>query len=84
MVEGSLKMFYKCFYNYQLCYSGKRKTDRERLAESLQIAHFEIYQREEVPVKWGTFADPWGNRIFFEHLDEAEKAEKLNRFSRDK
>lgn len=61
------------------------EAERERLAESLQIAHFEIYQREEVPVKWGTFADPWGNRIgFFEYLDEAEKAEKLKRFSRDK
>lgn len=57
------------------------EAERERLAASLHIAHFEIYQREEVPVKWGTFADPWGNRIgFFEYLDEAEKAEKLRRF----
>lgn len=50
------------------------------MIHELQVEPFEVYQREEVPVKWGTFADPWGNRIgFFEYLDEAEKAEKLKR-----
>lgn len=54
------------------------EAERERLVRELHIDFFEIYQREEVPVKWGTFADPWGNRIgMFEYLDEEEKAQKI-------
>ena len=47
--------------------------ERERLMKELKIAHFEICERDEVPVKWGTFHDPWGNQIgFFEYVDENE------------
>ncbi len=54
------------------------EAERERLMNELHVEWFEIHQREEVPVKWATFEDPWGNRIgFFEYLDEGEKAEKV-------
>ncbi|MGV3466371.1 MAG: VOC family protein [Heyndrickxia sp.] len=44
---------------------------RDKLIMELGIEEFEIYQREEVPVKWGTFCDPWGNRIgLFEYIDK--------------
>lgn len=47
--------------------------ERERLVQELKVERFEIYSRDEVPVKWATFADPWGNRIgLFEYVDEAE------------
>lgn len=46
---------------------------REKLIRELHIEKFEIYQREEVPVKWGTFSDPWGNRIgLFEYINKEE------------
>ncbi|PEB50507.1 ornithine monooxygenase [Bacillus pseudomycoides] len=52
--------------------------ERERLKEELGIENFEIYTRIEVPVKWGTFADPWGNRLgFFEYLDQNEQNERI-------
>lgn len=48
--------------------------ERSRIVKELKIEPFEIFSREEVPVKWGTFSDPWGNRIgFFEYKDEVEK-----------
>jgi hypothetical protein len=41
---------------------------------------FEVYSREEVPVKWGSFSDPWGNRLgFFEYLDKTEEEKTINR-----
>lgn len=52
--------------------------ERERLVRELNIDQFEIYSREEVPVKWGTFTDPWGNRLgFFEHLNKTEEEELI-------
>ncbi|WIV21278.1 VOC family protein [Paenibacillus polygoni] len=45
--------------------------ERSRLKSELHMDHFEIYAREEVPAKWATFADPWGNRLgFFENINE--------------
>lgn len=59
------------------------EAEKERLINELQIEPFEIFQREEVPVKWGTFADPWGNRLgLFEYLDAAEKEEKQKRLAK--
>ncbi|MFC4559770.1 VOC family protein [Virgibacillus kekensis] len=53
--------------------------ERERLVRELNIDMFEIYSRDEVPVKWGTFADPWGNRIgFFEYLDKVAEKERIS------
>lgn len=47
------------------------------LAE-LKIDSFEIHSRPEVPVKWGTITDPWGNRLgFFEYLDKREEQERI-------
>ncbi|GKS13001.1 glyoxalase [Paenibacillus chitinolyticus] len=54
------------------------EVERLRLSEALGTELFEIRTREEIPVKWATFADPWGNAIgFFEYLDETEKQEKI-------
>lgn len=45
--------------------------ERSRLMSELYMDHFEICSREEVPAKWATFADPWGNRLgFFENNNE--------------
>lgn len=52
--------------------------ERNRLIEELKIERFEIHSRPEVPVKWGTFTDPWGNRLgFFEYLDKGEEQERI-------
>jgi hypothetical protein len=52
--------------------------ERERLMDVFQIEEFEIHEREEVPVRWATFSDPWGNRLgLFEYKSEKEKAEKI-------
>jgi hypothetical protein len=52
--------------------------ERDRLVKELDVDDFEIYSREEVPVKWGTFTDPWGNRLgFFEYLDKTEENDRI-------
>ena len=44
----------------------------------LEIEDVEIFSREEVPVKWCTFSDPWGNLIgFFEYFDKAEEEKRI-------
>lgn len=54
--------------------------ERNRMVNELNVETFEILSREEVPVKWATFADPCGNRIgLFEYINEDEKNERLNR-----
>jgi hypothetical protein len=54
------------------------EAERERLFMELKIEKFEIYSREEVPVKWGTFTDPWGNRLgFFEYLNKVKEVERI-------
>ncbi|WP_070119784.1 VOC family protein [Bacillus marinisedimentorum] len=51
---------------------------KERVMNELNVADFEVHSREEVPVKWGTFSDPWGNRLgFFEYHDKTEEAERI-------
>ncbi|MCM3710374.1 VOC family protein [Sporosarcina luteola] len=48
--------------------------ERNRIQEELGVKRFELHSREEVPVKWGTFTDPWGNQLgFFEYKNEEEK-----------
>ena len=45
--------------------------ERQRIIDELHIDSFEIYSREEVPVRWATFTDPWGNQVgFFENMKE--------------
>ena len=54
------------------------EAERERLIKELTIDRFVIHFRPEVPVKWGTFTDPWGNRLgFFEYLDKNEEQERI-------
>ncbi|MGE8205080.1 VOC family protein [Heyndrickxia sp. NPDC080065] len=54
------------------------EAERDRLIKELKIDCFEIYSRKEVPVKWGTFTDPWGNRLgLFEYLSEDEREERI-------
>jgi len=46
---------------------------QDKLITELGIEKFDIYQRQEVPVKWGTFSDPWGNKIgLFEYINKEE------------
>lgn len=50
-----------------------------RLMNELGVEDFEVYSRAEVPVKWCTFSDPWGNGIgLFEYLDKEEEAKRLD------
>ncbi|GGB63753.1 VOC family protein [Fictibacillus barbaricus] len=52
--------------------------ERRRLVDHLNVEPFEIFEREEVPVRWATFSDPWGNRLgLFEYKDEEAAKEKL-------
>lgn len=52
--------------------------ERDRLAQHLKTESFTIHTRDEVPVKWGTFTDPWGNRIgLFEYLNKDEERERI-------
>src|SRR5690606_21933299 len=54
------------------------EAERDRLIEELKIDGFDILSRPEVPVKWGTFTDPWGNRLgFFEYVDKGEELEPI-------
>jgi hypothetical protein len=54
--------------------------ERERVMNELKVGDFEIFSRKEVPVKWATFTDPWGNKIgFFEYIEVQEKQAKINR-----
>lgn len=52
--------------------------ERARLVKELGIDEFEIYSREEVSAKWGTFTDSWGNRLgLYEYLDKKEENERI-------
>ncbi|MRG87172.1 VOC family protein [Salinibacillus xinjiangensis] len=52
--------------------------ERERLVRELGIDPFDIYSREEVPVRWGTCTDPWGNRLgFFEYINKTEEKNRI-------
>ncbi|QOR67898.1 VOC family protein [Cytobacillus suaedae] len=56
--------------------------ERDRLVSELGIERFEINGRKEVPVKWATFSDPWGNMIgFFEYVNREEMEEKISRLN---
>ena len=56
------------------------EAERDRMIKELNIEPFEIYSRKEVPVKWGSFTDPWGNHLdFLEYLDENERDERIKR-----
>ncbi|WP_445663921.1 hypothetical protein [Heyndrickxia sp. FSL W8-0423] len=58
---------------------------RERLVRELKVEQFELCSREEVPVKWGTFSDPWGNRLgLFEYVNEDDKNERIAAILRKK
>jgi hypothetical protein len=57
--------------------------ERKRLMDILHIEEFEIFERVEVPVKWATFSDPWGNRLgLFEYKDSEALNEKLRQVVR--
>jgi hypothetical protein len=59
---------------------GVRSIDRERerLMSLLGIDSFDIHDREEVPVKWATFQDPWGNGIgMFEYHSKTEMQARI-------
>ncbi|MFJ5764566.1 VOC family protein [Lysinibacillus sp. NPDC093210] len=52
--------------------------ERDRLVKEVGIDEFEIYSREEVSAKWGTFTDPWGNQLgLFEYLDKKEENNRI-------
>lgn len=54
------------------------EAERERLVKELQVERFEIHSRDEVPVRWATFTDPWGNQIgLFEYVSESDKRERV-------
>jgi hypothetical protein len=53
-------------------------SERERLKSLLPLEHFDIHEREEVPVKWATFQDPWGNGIgLFEYHDHSIMKQRI-------
>lgn len=59
--------------------------ERERLITELKITPFDIHTRKEVPVKWATFSDPWGNRIgYFEYIDKHERETQVKKVIKNK
>ncbi|SEQ93373.1 hypothetical protein SAMN05216362_13511 [Piscibacillus halophilus] len=43
----------------------------------------QIYTRQGVPARWGTFEDPWGNALgFFEYLDKSEEKVRIREILR--
>lgn len=58
------------------------EAERTRMINELNIDFFDIHSREEVPVKWATFTDPWGNRLgFFEYITETDKNARIKNVS---
>ena len=54
------------------------KAEKERVLRELNVAHFEIFSRQVVPVTWASFSDPWGNRIgLFEYINKSEEKERI-------
>ncbi|MCR8845386.1 VOC family protein [Paenibacillus sp. SC116] len=54
------------------------EAERQRVESQLQVEPFDIHTREELSVKWGTFTDPWGNRLgFFQYLNQADQDERI-------
>jgi len=52
--------------------------ERKRIQKALGVENFDLHSREGVPVKWGTFSDPWGNQLgFFEYIREEEKNDRV-------
>ncbi|WP_316568748.1 VOC family protein [Neobacillus sp. YIM B06451] len=55
------------------------EAEKSRLVSELEVENFEVFSREEVPVKWCTFSDPWGNRIgLFEYIDKKVESERID------
>ncbi|PLT28917.1 VOC family protein [Peribacillus deserti] len=62
------------------------ESERNRIMSALGVSFFDIHTREEVPVKWAGFTDPWGNRLgFFEYKNINDKEVQIQRMfgSRD-
>ncbi|TQR19465.1 VOC family protein [Psychrobacillus vulpis] len=54
------------------------EAEKVRVMKELDVENFEIFSREEVSAKWGTFIDHWGNQIgFFEYLNKHEQKERI-------
>ncbi|MBC5638739.1 VOC family protein [Ornithinibacillus hominis] len=52
--------------------------EKNRVIHDLNVENFEIYSRKDVPARWGTFSDPWGNIIgFFEYKNKKEEKERM-------
>ncbi|MGP1909571.1 VOC family protein [Metabacillus sp. JX24] len=52
--------------------------EKSRIKNELDVESFEIFSREEVPVKWATFIDPWGNQIgLFEYINKHEENKRI-------
>lgn len=55
---------------------------KTQLMTQLEIEDFDIHSRQEVPVKWATFSDPWGNLLgLFEYQDKEEQQERIKTIS---
>lgn len=54
------------------------EADRERVVRELEVEPFKVFSLDGVPVKWGTFSDPWGNQIgFYEFLNKEEEQQRI-------
>lgn len=54
------------------------ETEKARLIHLLNVEDFIIHSRKEVPVKWATFEDPWGNGIgLFQYHDQQEIQKRI-------
>lgn len=56
---------------------GDVSKELTRLEAELGVKDVEVFSRVEVPVKWCTFSDPWGNQFgYFQYLKNSKGMEK--------
>jgi hypothetical protein len=54
------------------------EAEREIVVRELKVEPFEVFSLDGVPVKWGTFSDPWGNQIgYYEFLNKEEEQQRI-------
>nr|WP_093137225.1 VOC family protein [Salinibacillus kushneri] len=53
--------------------------EKDRLIRELEVENFTVNTRDEVPVYWATFADPWGNDLgLFEYKNKGDERERVS------
>jgi catechol 2,3-dioxygenase-like lactoylglutathione lyase family enzyme len=57
------------------------EAERNRVVSELNVEHFEVHRAVDAAgVTYGTFSDPWGNRLgFFEYVNKSEEQKTIKK-----